>query len=78
MKNRAHSFSQYLAEMRKNYGAKISVEDFSKIEKGTEILYSGARYTVKSSNEYFLSVEDKYGNEKKINRAMFIEYGAIR
>jgi hypothetical protein len=78
MKNRAYSFSQYLAEMRKHYGERISIEDFSKIEKGTDIVYRGFTYKVKSSNEYSLSVEDKYGDEKKINRAMFIEYGAIR
>ena len=67
-------------KMEKEYGAKISPEEFkSKMPVGKTVLYGGTKYKVLENDGYVLtlqSIESK--NILKVNLGQFIDQGAIK
>ena len=73
-----HTFESFVNESyKKQYGEEISADDFKSINRGHHVLYRGKKWKVVEANEYTLRLEDEDGNEKKVNRNQFKEYGAI-
>jgi len=67
-------------EMEKNYGAKISPEEFkSKMPVGKTVLYGGTKYKVLENTGYVLTLQSlENGKIKKVNLNQFISQGAIK
>ena len=79
------TFENFLNEgFVKPYGEKMKVEDFAKIEVGSEILYAGAPYEVVKNDGYTLHLKPSKnshgitGKAHKVNFSMFNTAGAIR
>jgi len=61
----------------KNYGQKMTLEDFEKIPVDSEIVYRGTRMTVTANNKTTITAKPKSGSPVMINLNMFNEFGAI-
>jgi hypothetical protein len=79
------TFEAFLNEgFIKPYGEKMKVEDFAKIEVGSEILYAGAPYEVVKNDGVTLQLKPAKnpngiaGKAHKVNFSMFNAAGAIR
>lgn len=63
---------------KKEYLQKMSMEDFAKIEKDSEVLFRGVRYTVDENTGVTLVLKPvKFGRPILVNYSMFCDYGAI-
>jgi|688.fasta_scaffold75212_3 hypothetical protein len=62
----------------KNYGEKISHEDFKNLKVGKKVLYMGTQYKVLKNDEFTLDLKPlKDGSNIKVNYSMFMDKGAI-
>ena len=80
--NHVPTFDQFLNEgFIKAYGDKMKVEDFEKIEVGSEVLYAGTTFEVVKidiATLHLKPVKGSSGRATKVNFAMFNQAGAIR
>jgi len=69
---------QLFEDFIKNYGQKISHEEFEKLEPGKMVLYMGAQYEVIKNNKVTIVIKSpKRGDTLSINYSMFNHGGAI-
>jgi len=69
---------QLFEDFVKNYGQKISHEEFEKLEPGKMVLYMGAQYEVIKNNKVTIVIKSpKRGDTLSINYSMFNHGGAI-
>jgi hypothetical protein len=79
MKDQLYSFSEYVAEMRKEYfSVNFKPEDLEKLKEGDQILYRGGKFTVISADKYSIQAKDEEGKKRTFNFNMFKDYGAIK
>ena len=69
---------QLFEDFVKNYGQKISHEEFEKLEPGQTVLYMGAQYEVVKNNKVTIVLKSvKRGDTVNVNYSMFNHGGAI-
>ena len=68
---------QLFEDFTKNYGEKISQEEFENIAPGTEVVYMGKPFKVEQNNKATLSLKAEDGHSVSVNYNMFNEKGAI-
>ena len=76
------TFEDFLNEgFIKAYGDKMKLDDFAKIEVGSEVLYAGATFEVIKNDGVTLQLKPTKGSNgrpTKVNFSMFNQAGAIR
>jgi len=76
--SKIYSFSEFINESyKKDYGQKMTHEEFKSLKKGDKLLYRGMRWTVETPGEHAHKLTNAQGNTKLINFKMFNDGAAI-
>jgi hypothetical protein len=62
---------------RKKYMESIPLSQFEKIEKGSSVMYMGAKYEVVDNNGAILTLKHSDGSKKTVNFSMFNHGGGV-
>lgn len=63
---------------KKNYGQRITSEDFANLEEGQPVKYMGSNFTVVKNDEFVITIQnDETGEELTLNLSQFNHGGWI-